>query len=98
MIRRPPRSTLFPYTTLFRSTERNGACLLAITTAAAAVRHTHSVAWIAHKHNDQMRSGMTRENITLDNRMSEECKTVDSHLRGRPRAAPGKNPGGAFWA
>src|SRR3712207_7215647 len=24
MIRRPPRSTLFPYTTLFRSDERNG--------------------------------------------------------------------------
>src|SRR3712207_8638911 len=25
MIRRPPRSTLFPYTTLFRSTTRSGA-------------------------------------------------------------------------
>src|SRR5438034_2305076 len=25
MIRRPPRSTLFPYTTLFRSQTRNGA-------------------------------------------------------------------------
>src|SRR5438876_6969141 len=25
MIRRPPRSTLFPYTTLFRSVQRNGA-------------------------------------------------------------------------
>src|SRR3712207_7379429 len=25
MIRRPPRSTLFPYTTLFRSIERHGA-------------------------------------------------------------------------
>src|SRR5258707_8520143 len=26
MIRRPPRSTLFPYTTLFRSAARNVAC------------------------------------------------------------------------
>src|SRR5256885_3788492 len=26
MIRRPPRSTLFPYTTLFRSTRRSAAC------------------------------------------------------------------------
>src|SRR3712207_8470998 len=26
MIRRPPRSTLFPYTTLFRSGCKNGAC------------------------------------------------------------------------
>src|SRR5256885_7340775 len=28
MIRRPPRSTLFPYTTLFRSGTRNGHALL----------------------------------------------------------------------
>src|SRR3989304_1722571 len=27
MIRRPPRSTLFPYTTLFRSSERGGVVL-----------------------------------------------------------------------
>src|SRR5689334_24102156 len=26
MTRRPPRSTLFPYTTLFRSSARRGAC------------------------------------------------------------------------
>src|SRR5258708_27429558 len=26
MIRRPPRSTLFPYTTLFRSVRREGPC------------------------------------------------------------------------
>src|SRR2546427_6862366 len=26
MIRRPPRSTLFPYTTLFRSTSRSASC------------------------------------------------------------------------
>src|SRR2546430_10702543 len=29
MIRRPPRSTLFPYTTLFRSLGRHGGALLA---------------------------------------------------------------------
>src|SRR2546429_5916912 len=26
MIRRPPRSTLFPYTTLFRSNQKSGPC------------------------------------------------------------------------
>src|SRR3712207_8032868 len=36
MIRRPPRSTLFPYTTLFRSRDRRGA--------AAAVRGHHASA------------------------------------------------------
>src|SRR3712207_8371544 len=36
MIRRPPRSTLFPYTTLFRSMDKTGACtvLAAIATVA----------------------------------------------------------------
>src|SRR5258708_26281922 len=29
MIRRPPRSTLFPYTTLFRSVDNGFACLVA---------------------------------------------------------------------
>src|SRR5436189_3670890 len=29
MLRRPPRSTLFPYTTLFRSLKKTFACLLA---------------------------------------------------------------------
>src|SRR3712207_8801398 len=36
MIRRPPRSTLFPYTTLFRSRERRGAAD-ALERAAGAV-------------------------------------------------------------
>src|SRR3989442_3302185 len=35
MIRRPPRSTLFPYTTLFRS-EKAGAALVAVAREAAA--------------------------------------------------------------
>src|SRR3989442_9364230 len=33
MIRRPPRSTLFPYTTLFRSVEKHAAALLEETRA-----------------------------------------------------------------
>src|SRR2546422_10670738 len=42
MIRRPPRSTLFPYTTLFRSEERPiaNARLLADQSTLAAVRDT----------------------------------------------------------
>src|SRR2546430_13928536 len=35
MIRRPPRSTLFPYTTLFRSDFRNIQCLLGLSHCAA---------------------------------------------------------------
>src|SRR5260370_4571947 len=39
MIRRPPRSTLFPYTTLFRSVDVDGA----IRSALAAGKHIVSV-------------------------------------------------------
>ena len=35
MIRRPPRSTLFPYTTLFRSAAATPAATLAATVAAS---------------------------------------------------------------
>jgi len=37
MIRRPPRSTLFPYTTLFRSVDRYRACFEALTKVALDV-------------------------------------------------------------
>src|SRR3712207_8408425 len=40
MIRRPPRSTLFPYTTLFRSEEDGGG---ALEQAALAHAHEHAV-------------------------------------------------------
>src|SRR2546425_8867392 len=38
MIRRPPRSTLFPYTTLFRSRGRHGALGGALLRAAGVLR------------------------------------------------------------
>src|SRR2546427_2378756 len=38
MIRRPPRSTLFPYTTLFRSPARHG-CADGISALPAGARH-----------------------------------------------------------
>src|SRR3712207_9060924 len=40
MIRRPPRSTLFPYTTLFRS-EASGWCATAFSELAQALAHAN---------------------------------------------------------
>src|SRR3712207_8218464 len=46
MIRRPPRSTLFPYTTLFRSMHRKAASVgLAARLAARLPAQTHPSAW-----------------------------------------------------
>src|SRR5256885_3819694 len=44
MIRRPPRSTLFPYTTLFRSAEEGGAHRLVLTPASCALRRARAPA------------------------------------------------------
>src|SRR2546430_11486416 len=38
MIRRPPRSTLFPYTTLFRSLLPNAPCATTVNTRAVCAR------------------------------------------------------------
>src|SRR3989449_3099762 len=46
MIRRPPRSTLFPYTTLFRSL---AAASAAIGVAAAAVSQLDLTRWVSYK-------------------------------------------------
>src|SRR5260370_42148718 len=43
MIRRPPRSTLFPYTTLFRSQERPVHAAHEITHLARTIRRQHPV-------------------------------------------------------
>src|SRR3712207_8595822 len=43
MIRRPPRSTLFPYTTLFRSLAPNNPSFAQAVTRAARVMSTYSL-------------------------------------------------------
>src|SRR3712207_7476077 len=43
MIRRPPRSTLFPYTTLFRSGAVSGPCFPALQVAKAPVERLEPV-------------------------------------------------------
>src|SRR2546427_6649181 len=63
MIRRPPRSTLFPYTTLFRSLAR----LYTQLAAAAARRATAVLADSEHSRADAIRlAGIAPERITVD--------------------------------
>src|SRR5258708_26589105 len=48
MIRRPPRSTLFPYTTLFRSPEQNGMVERVIRTLKDQCVHRHRFETMQH--------------------------------------------------
>src|SRR2546425_9340958 len=55
MIRRPPRSTLFPYTTLYRSIHGGGGLRVPVAPRFAAIRRDHG-ALIGHRQ-DQVRIG-----------------------------------------
>src|SRR3712207_7022379 len=46
MIRRPPRSTLFPYTTLFRSNGRVKAVLFDVDGTLVDSNDAHAAAWV----------------------------------------------------
>src|SRR2546422_6825231 len=61
MIRRPPRSTLFPYTTLFRS-EGHG-----VAQERAPRRHAHR---LGHPDRDGRRSGAARRPVSPGRRRS----------------------------
>src|SRR2546430_7581500 len=59
MIRRPPRSTLFPYTTLFRSGLRVGMAPLKVARDAEVVQR-HAVPWILAQRTQEGRFGADR--------------------------------------
>src|SRR3712207_7941946 len=72
MIRRPPRSTLFPYTTLFRSTweaEERGLDLAVYADFAVKdvdLGPAHALLWWA-----DMTTGPHGENVTVEERLEE---------------------------
>src|SRR2546429_6224606 len=57
MIRRPPRSTLFPYTTLFRSHPAGHACHIALAKNGSA--HREQAQHCAHKDTRQSSSHLS---------------------------------------
>src|SRR3712207_8004830 len=73
MIRRPPRSTLFPYTTLFRSCELTTACLKACSACAVRATPTASLA------NNTLNSGSTDKCACADPARSEGTRLNSSH-------------------
>src|SRR5260370_32321523 len=72
MIRRPPRSTLFPYTTLFRSADGRRVTNEAATKASASL----------HRHRATARPIMSRMGlaVALCLRSEEHTSELQSHL------------------
>src|SRR2546425_5311780 len=65
MIRRPPRSTLFPYTTLFRSSGRRvSGAGRAPRTLGATTRRAHRTSWAAPLHAGVHRAGRSEEHTS----------------------------------
>src|SRR2546422_2144179 len=59
MIRRPPRSTLFPYTTLFRSVSTNGASEVTSTISCAVptcMVMLRVMTWRSEEHTSELQS------------------------------------------
>src|SRR5687768_18331370 len=70
MIRRPPRSTLFPYTTLFRS--RRAAADVGMMAARRHVPDRCRIAFDEHRHDDGDVGQVSAAAIGGDQRRSEE--------------------------
>src|SRR5690625_7872805 len=81
MIRRPPRSTLFPYTTLFRSVFTNN-------TPEAVVLSYDAYQAMAAEHEEARREKLGRQMLEDLEQMAE--------LEGRPTAAMQTDASGTF--
>src|SRR5687768_18150883 len=78
MLRRPPRSTLFPYTTLFRSAGGAEAAPLAIRALECLRRHLLRGGTVAQKRRDV--SVHAREGPAVEGRSEEHTSELQSRL------------------
>src|SRR5690242_21518397 len=72
MIRRPPRSTLFPYTTLFRSEARESAGM----TQAALASGLVSKAYISRIENGERRARSEEHTSELQSHVNLVCRLL----------------------
>src|SRR5258708_23620014 len=86
MIRRPPRSTLFPYTTLFRSVYTD-----------ATVGHNKSVSVLHAAFREQARRAMLAGNQRAEAMWRARGGGVRGILPDAHHAGPGYIPGGGGW-
>src|SRR2546428_4750897 len=77
MIRRPPRSTLFPYTTLFRSHHRRQEAQPEAAPRPGEDRVVHGVGLPHHERPDPLRAGRSEEHTSeLQSRSDLVCRLL----------------------
>src|SRR2546427_9386559 len=77
MIRRPPRSTLFPYTTLFRSSAENTSYLrLGLYIRSRILKSSFSGANRSEEHTSELQS---QSNLVCRLLLEKKKKTITSH-------------------
>src|SRR2546430_6207847 len=96
MIRRPPRSTLFPYTTLFRSIKRSIICTTlsfplihhdaALTPASRELGEKSSESRDAHQRSEEHTSELQSQSNLVCRLLLEKKKQQPNHTR--PDAEP----------
>src|SRR2546427_9234858 len=87
MIRRPPRSTLFPYTTLFRSPSESSTAL----GRNASIKTLEGIVGPEH-------SGINRARVEVSMRESSDRRALKSNLRdGRRRQRGGGRLKAILW-
>src|SRR2546422_2539944 len=100
MIRRPPRSTLFPYTTLFRSAKKHGARLAEDEPGKihAHAPGTKRPAWRSEEHTSELQSRLhlvcrllleKKKNVDQQRQPTHQQQITDDRRRGaEPRVDP----------
>src|SRR2546421_9146381 len=96
MIRRPPRSTLFPYTTLFRSRRRESACLdgagRTVETRTAWLESRPSSARPCCWHRDARRSAPTDRKSTRLNSSHDQISYAVFCLKKKKKEVKTQQP------
>src|SRR5260370_17010336 len=88
MIRRPPRSTLFPYTTLFRSLSRRGARLVRHRRAGLQHYRAHAHDGRSEEHTSELQSHLN----LVCRLLLEKKKTKQSTHSAPPHINPTSVP------
>src|SRR2546422_2573188 len=93
MIRRPPRSTLFPYTTLFRSIERRNEVIRLDSHVEEPAQHVHHVVGVHGREHQMARQCRSEEHTSeLQSRLHLVCRLLLEKKKKKEKKQPRTQP------